>query len=838
MGEINLNGGPCSRSFTFAADQCFLEYLFGPLQRLLLLVFSSSLLVEGSPPRVKEHCFSMSKSRQQPQKSYDCAPLADNRPLAIGANFHDDPICRSTNRKSHALGLETRQDAAYSPHTQYNYTGTSSDVSWMYQTSATVVGGSAANKNNNNNTSSASLSTAEEAPTLRFLAYTREIVPESPEETTRIRRMGIVFHSQDGSIAIREAKQPNSGLMQGPVLLRQQVPRDPCAPTVHLGIEDFHIGCTVNIYGRDYHIVDCDESTRQYLRNVLGRENVPDVALPWPTEEDAYNVTVQRRATRDPKKAMPSNIMDQKRVVEQLASGIISKHPPDEVRMAQQFLANKINEHLQFAALWDDRASISGDLRHCAVRYFLENDTIEIIEVRPDNAGREGGNKLLCRQRVAKNEAGEIPLHAAAQNTFGIILKENYMEPTDFILGANVRIHKRDYFVYDADSFTRQYLKKTFGVELPPAVDISEIVNRGKVYPPLQIPPPHDGIGTEEDSLQNWKYLSLRPPRVDLNKRNAEEGKVMVFAASFAPPIAPEDKGRRFVVCFYRATDEVEVIESNVRNSGVVGGKFLAKRRHLKKLPDGRQVPYSPSDFITGGSVTIMSRTFILEDIDQRSQRLIDGIPDPVTEDRVKQLIIAFKTMLQSKFLRIHEAYRVLAPGGAVTCKEIMEFFRSSSCTITQQEAILLVQYMSPHGNGVVPYEDFIRVMDIPNSHNMDETSLHPRSLKNVQTEANEEFALATMSAAEIGLTRSLKQQLVDKLNQRRGTLQEVFRLLAGNRPNGKLNRSAFSEALNEQLHFNVTPREHAILVGLLFNGREDRNGDITVKQFHDFVQL
>lgn len=783
----------------------------------------------------------MTSNRQLPVKSFDFTPFGDNRPLAIGANFHDDPICRSSNKKSHTLGYEKRLEPGYSPHTEYNYTGgpNSNDFSWMYQTASTVVGASNnfSGSSSGRGASSATQGGAAQTELLRFLAYTLEVVPESPSEITRIRRMGIVFHILDNSIAIREAKQVNSGIAQGPVLLRQQVPRDATNTSDILTVDDFQIGEAVSIYNRDYVIVDCDERTRHYLKNVLGRTNVPDMALPWPTEQDTYNATLQRNSIRHPKKSMPSHIMDQKRVVEQLASGIISKHPPDEVRMAQQFHANKINEHLQFAALWDDRKSISGDLRRCAIRYFLENDTVEIIEIRPDNAGREGGCKLLCRQRVAKTEGDEIPFHAATQNTFGVILKDKYLEPTDFTLGQPLRIHKRDYFVYDADSFTRGFLKQKFGVVLPPPVDVTEVLERGKIIPPLQVPPPHDGIGTEEDSLQNWKYLSLKPPRIDLQKRATEDGKVMIFSASLAPPIAPEDKGRKFVVCFYRATDEVEVIECNVRNSGVVGGKFLAKRRHLKVLPDGRKVPYSPADFTVGGNVVIFSRTFTLEEIDERSRRLVAGIPEPITEDRIRQLMIAFKTMLQSKFLRIHEAYRVIAPGGALTIKELVEFFAASSCDISEHEAILLVQYMAPDGDGVVSYDDFIRVMDVPNSYNIDESSMHPRSIKNVKTEARLEFANATVGAAETALTRNLQKQLVDKLNQRRGTLQEVFRLLSGNRPNGKLNRASFSEALREQLHFNVTPKEHLILVNLLFDGREDSAGDVSIKQFHEFIE-
>lgn len=774
----------------------------------------------------------MAASRLQPSKAHNHFALDENRPLGIGANFHDDPLCRSSLRKSHTLGLDAPLPADYAPHTSYNYSGAANDFSWMYQTSSVAYGASSMQGAKG---SSCLASQESNDAVLRFLAYTRDSIVESNVERTRIRRMGIVFHTQDQSIAIREAKQPNSGMSQGQVLLRQRVPRRPDNVSDVLTIDDFRVGDSVTIYGVVYHIVDCDERTRLYFREVL-KKSVPDFALPWPTSEDSYNATAQQNLTFKPKKLIPTHIMDQKRVVEQLTSGIISKHPPDEVHMAKQFLRNKINEHLQFAALWDDRDKISGDLRRCAIRYFLENDTIEVIEVRPDNAGREGGCKLLCRQRVTK-DGSEVPVHKGLQNTFGVILKDNFLEAADIKIGETLKIHQRDYLVYDADEFTRNCMRETYNIELPPPADVTEIVRRGHISPPLQVPPPHDGFGTEEDSLQNWKHLTLKPPRIDVAKQERENGRVMVFAASLVAPCSPEDAGRKFVICFYRATDEVEVIETSVRNSGIVGGKFLVKRRHLKTLPDGRQVPYTPDDFVVGKTVTILNRSFSLDEIDQRSDRLVRGIADAVTEDRVRELLVSFKVMLHSKFLRMHEAYRQIAPQGALTIKEIREFFRSSSCAITEEEALYLVQYMAPGGSGIVSFEDFVRVMDIPNSKNVDESSMHPRSIKNINMTLDTTLARATLSAADTALRRNLTQQLVDKLNQRRGTVQEVFRLLAGHSANGKLNRSAFSVGLKEQLHFNLPPLEHAMLVDIVFSGIEDAAGDITVKQFHEFLE-
>mmetsp|Transcript_68196 Transcript_68196/g.79370 ORF Transcript_68196/g.79370 Transcript_68196/m.79370 type:complete len:783 (+) Transcript_68196:59-2407(+) len=775
----------------------------------------------------------MASYRQQPSKVHDHHYTAENRPLAIGANFHDDPICRSTLRKSHALGLDAPLPSDYHPHTSYVYNGSGNDWSWLYSTSASTYGGESAARP----ASTGSNSTADPVPVLRFLAYTREPIVESNAETVRIRRMGIVFHTQDGSIAIREARQPNSGIVQGQVLQRQRVPRDTTNIQDVLTIEDFTIGGTVVIFNKEYTIVDCDERTRKYLRETLKRVDVPDVGLPWPSDDDTYSAAAIKGLTFQPKKLIPTPIMDQKRVVEQLNSGIISKHPPDEVHMAKQFLQNKINEHLEFAALWDDRSKIGGDLRRCAIRFFLENDTIEIIEIRPDNAGREGSCKLLCRQRVTK-DGSEVPVHKGLQNTFGVLLKQGFLEAPDIKIGSFLKVYARDYLVYDADAFTRSFMERKYGLVLPPAMDITEILQRGRILLPPQIPPPHDGYGTEEDSLQNWKYLSLKPPKADVEKLEREAGRIMVFAATLVAPCNPQDAGRQFVIRFDRATDEVEIIEQSIRNSGFIGGIFLSKRRHLKPLPDGRNVPFTPQDFPLGGNVTILGRTYQLDEMDKRSERLVRGIPDPITEGRVRELMISFKNALQAKFVRMHEAYRQIAPQGALTTRELREFFRGTSADISEDEAALLIHCMSPTGNGVVSYSKFIEVMDIPNSYNMDVLAVHPRSIRNINLAADSTITTkAIATASDAARRRYLTQQLVEKLDQRRGTVQEVFRLMAGHSSNGKMNRNAFSYGLKEYLHFNVTPEEHEVLVNILFDGSEDSNGDITVRQFHDFLE-
>ncbi|KAF8292311.1 hypothetical protein TcBrA4_0080310 [Trypanosoma cruzi] len=59
--------------------------------------------------------------RTQPTRRYENFTLENNLPLCIGANFHDDPICFNTLRKSHNLLLHPKVD--YAPHTEYIYNG-------------------------------------------------------------------------------------------------------------------------------------------------------------------------------------------------------------------------------------------------------------------------------------------------------------------------------------------------------------------------------------------------------------------------------------------------------------------------------------------------------------------------------------------------------------------------------------------------------------------------------------------------------------------------------------------------------------------------------------------
>ncbi len=57
---------------------------------------------------------------------------------------------------------------------------------------------------------------------LRFYAYFKEGVDDSPEENYRVRRCQILLYLEDGSLSVVEPKEDNSGLFQGTFLKRHR----------------------------------------------------------------------------------------------------------------------------------------------------------------------------------------------------------------------------------------------------------------------------------------------------------------------------------------------------------------------------------------------------------------------------------------------------------------------------------------------------------------------------------------------------------------------------------------------------------------------------------------
>lgn len=78
---------------------------------------------------------------------------------------------------------------------------------------------------------------------------------------------------------------------------------------------------------------------------------------------------------------------------------------------------------LRFFCYWDDTDAMFGDMRELVLHYFLADDTIEIREVIPANAGRDAAPVFLRRGPVPKDvlalkQPGEVTQRTVL-NVFG-----------------------------------------------------------------------------------------------------------------------------------------------------------------------------------------------------------------------------------------------------------------------------------------------------------------------------------------------------------------------------------------------------------------------------------
>lgn len=94
---------------------------------------------------------------------------------------------------------------------------------------------------------------------LRFYAYFKQTVHESPQEFYRVRPVVIYYYLEDDSIAVVEPVRENSGMPQGKLIKRQRLPKNDVGDIWHW--KDLNNRQNVTFYGKVFYITDCDKFT-------------------------------------------------------------------------------------------------------------------------------------------------------------------------------------------------------------------------------------------------------------------------------------------------------------------------------------------------------------------------------------------------------------------------------------------------------------------------------------------------------------------------------------------------------------------------------------------------
>ncbi|BBN18835.1 EF-hand domain-containing protein 1 [Marchantia polymorpha subsp. ruderalis] len=426
---------------------------------------------------------------------------------------------------------------------------------------------------------------------LRFYAYFKEGIGERRDENMRVRKCTLYYYLSDGTIHIGEPRQDNSGLLQGIFLKRLKVPDGKGGL---LGIKDFVCGKEILIFGHRFHIVSCDIFTRRFLLKYgydLGKEEIT-----YPGEP----------------------LVDYRKSLQKVITHEIKDYA------AKQFLELD-GKVLRFFCVWDDRENIYGARRPYVFHYFLGDDTVEILEIQERNSGRAPFPMLLRRGRLPKVLPDEL---LGSKTMMYQKSKEECYKDTDLMIGSYVKVWNRDMLLHDADDFTKAYYKTKYGYtdDMLMPVNVQEptpILARMEV-------PPHNGWGTEEDSMMNVIHLMPRSWPKDFFKMMNNGGKILCYACKMAEDanhwVSPVDKTRFFVFQFFLEDDSLSVFEPPARNAGVVNGRYMHRQPSLRK--PGTLEAYIPEDFYVGARIELHDRLFDLIKADEWTLKFMEENKD------------------------------------------------------------------------------------------------------------------------------------------------------------------------------------------------------------------
>jgi len=441
---------------------------------------------------------------------------------------------------------------------------------------------------------------AHDREVLRFYGFWREPVIESAVENFRTRRATVFYYLEDDTVHVGEPREDNAGLPQGVFLRRGAVERPDGTQLTHA---DLVVGGDLPLYGRVIHLVGCDAFTRKFKA---------DRGVTMPADSDAPSDPHRDRLAAR-------------------AAAATKGRPPTQERLALRKLAQFFKHGgrvLRFWAAWDDRASLCGDLQPLVLHYFLEDDTIEVNEVRSRNDGKDAFPRLLARGKVPHDHAQA----ATGAGAPGARYEGDVYHWKDLAVGATINVYGRPLLLYDCDGFTRSWYVDRNGADPAAWVPRPDLVGEEAALdiPKFPVAPDWYGIGTERDQMQSVNLLVPRPPRPDWSQFMRHGGETLRFAARLTEGpgepnigrVLPGDEARVFVVSYYLSDDTIQVYEPPVRNSGQPGGKFLERIR-VRKAGSATQ-DYRARDLVLGGYITTHSRCFELFDADPWTLRYLE----------------------------------------------------------------------------------------------------------------------------------------------------------------------------------------------------------------------
>merc|ERR1719201_2851298 len=384
---------------------------------------------------------------------------------------------------------------------------------------------------------------------------------------------------------------------------------------------DLKMGTSVTAYARTYRLINADPFTKWFY---------DEAGMDIGTEEEAPLDTFQN--TQIWKKDMlPQNQGQPRDVTESKEFNELKLGAGRSNNKIKQFLEND-RKVLRFYAYWDDPTRY-GARWYFTVHYYLADDTVEINNMYERNVGKWLVPSFFKR--------GKLPLFPQTVAMPGMISAPSpILLPKDIEVGKTIPVYGREVFIYDCDDATADFYEKYMG-KRPEKVEVPEEKYQHKA----PLPPPYNGLGAEQDTLNGVKQVTERArPHRDMTKLFMYGNKALRFEAVPENNV-PEDAHRKWLIEYFLADNTILVGERHIRNSGCWdGGKYKERdlpggeRRTIN--PDtGR--PFEAHEFYVGALVKILCMPMRIIRADEWSLKFMET--DPVTWPQSSMVQIAEK---------------------------------------------------------------------------------------------------------------------------------------------------------------------------------------------------
>ncbi|GAB1869468.1 EF-hand domain-containing family member C2 [Camponotus japonicus] len=531
---------------------------------------------------------------------------------------------------------------------------------------------------------------------LVFKAFFQETVQEKWKTVFHIRVVNISFFLEDGTIKIVEPSVDNSGLEQGILVRRQRIPIPDQVKYRYYDILDLNVGKEPEIYGRVYKIVDCDKFTRHFL-NRMGIP-VPD---PIDIPKDPYSEV--RKVEVFPKK--PNRMVD--------TLGNFLKYD---------------RQVLRFYGYWDDTENLHGIVHDLELHYYLSDNTMEIKENVPSNAGRDSGPMLVKRMKIPKFYTGLQPIGAEDRFTILNVLGEDtrqgyymvdsldtgkisadYYKDNELCIGAQINVFGRKIVITDMDVFTKEYYRTKYGLD-----DFTPLSQPRKDDEACQkierYIPPYNGFGSYDDSLGNCFSMIPKPPKTDFIKflyhdKQGFNSHILRFRAKMISKI-PTNEDRQFIIRVFLMDDTISIFELAKRNSGFERSLFQKRMPIMlpnqdiftSKKPDY----YKPQDFYIGAHINLSDFHFEITSADIYALRYMELHCDKFPKANKKLIMEKLRIHLQPVYNEFIQTY--VPPKDMKDDIQILEYGKFKEALhqylgdkITEHEIITIARYYSSH---------------------------------------------------------------------------------------------------------------------------------------------